>query len=196
MPRITALRAPRPGRVAVELDGAPWRTLPLEVVVRVGLLVDEELDRPRLRLLRRELRRHETLAAAGRVLRHRDHSARELDRKLAHRGASAAERVSALETLERAGLVDDARFATGRARNLADRGWGDAAIQADLERHGLVGEPVKEAIEALEPERERALAHASRRGGGRRAVRWLASRGFDADALEGLIAEDGGAALT
>ena len=195
MPRITALRAPRPGRVAVELDGAPWRTLPLEVVVRVGLLVDEELDRPRLRLLRRELRRHETLAAAGRVLRHRDHSARELDRKLAHRGASAAERVSALETLERAGLVDDVRFAAERARILAERGWGDAAVRADLERQGVAAEVVAEAIQALEPERERAARLAARRGGGVRAARWLAARGFDADALEEMIADDRDGAL-
>jgi len=189
------LRAPRPGRVAVELDGAPWRTLPLEVVVRVGLLVDEELDRPRLRLLRRELRRHETLAAAGRVLRHRDHSARELDRKLAHRGASAAERVSALETLERAGLVDDVRFAAERARILAERGWGDAAVRADLERQGVAAEVVAEAIQALEPERERAARLAARRGGGVRAARWLAARGFDADALEEVIANDRDGAL-
>ena len=195
MPRITALRAPRPGRVAVELDGAPWRTLPLEVVVRVGLLVEEELDRPRLRLLRRELRRHETLAAAGRVLRHRDHSARELDRKLAHRGASAAERVSALETLERAGLVDDVRFAAERARILAERGWGDAAVRADLERQGVAAEVVAEAIQALEPERERAARLAARRGGGVRAARWLAARGFDADALEEVIANDRDGAL-
>ena len=64
MPGVTALRAPRPGAVDVELDGARWRTLPLEVVVRTGLQVGEELDRPRLRLLRRELRRHEAITAA------------------------------------------------------------------------------------------------------------------------------------
>ena len=64
MPSVTALRARR-GRVEVEVDGSPWRTLPLEVVGRSGLLVGLELDRPRLRLVRRELRRAEALAAAG-----------------------------------------------------------------------------------------------------------------------------------
>ncbi|HEY2935673.1 MAG TPA: RecX family transcriptional regulator [Gaiellaceae bacterium] len=195
MPRVTALRALRPGRVAVELDGALWRTLPLEVVVRAGLRVDEGLDRPRLRLLRRELRRHETLAAAGRALRNRDHSARELDRKLEQRGASAAERLGALETLERAGLVDDERFAARRAQALADRGWGDAAIRVDLEGRDVATELVEQALSTLEPERERAAALAERRGGGVRAARWLAARGFDADALEGVIANEGGAAL-
>src|SRR5438045_155835 len=84
--QVTALRAPRPGRVVVELDGVAWRTLPLDVVVRSGLRVGEELDRPRLRLLRRELRRHEALEAAARALRHRDHSVRALDEKLERRG--------------------------------------------------------------------------------------------------------------
>jgi SOS response regulatory protein OraA/RecX len=188
---VTALRALRPDRVAVELDGARWRVLPLEVVVRAGLRVGEELDRPRLRLLRRELRRHEAITAAAGALRHRDHSARSLDQKLERRGVAPVEREAALETLARAGLVDDARFAVNRARTLAARGWGDAAIRADLERHGLDGPPVAEAIAALEPESERAREHAAKRGGGVRAARWLASRGFDADALEGLVAKDG-----
>lgn len=195
MPRVTALRALRPGRVAIELDGAPWRTLPLEVVVRAGLRVDEELDRPGLRLLRRELRRHETLASAGRVLRNRDHSALELDRKLEQRGASTAERRGALETLERAGLVDDERFAARRAQALADRGWGDAAIRVDLEGHGIEPDLVGQALAALATEQERAADLAERRGGGVRAARWLAARGFDADVLEGVIAKEGGTAL-
>ena len=195
MPRVTALRAPRPGRVAVELDGALWRTLPLEVVVRAGLRVDDELDRPGLRLLRRELRRHETLAAAGRALRNRDHSAGELDRKLEQRGASSAERLGALETLERAGLVDDERFATRRAQALAERGWGDEAIRVDLEGREVATELVEQALSTLEPEAKRAVALAERRGGGLRAARWLAARGFGSDALEGVIANEGGAAL-
>lgn len=191
MPRVTALRAPRPGRVAVELDGARWRTLPLEVVVRVGLTVGEELDRARLRLLRRELRRHEALAAATGALRHRDHSARSLSRKLESRGVTAAEREATLGTLERAGLVDDARFAGSRALTLAERGWGNMAIRADLERHGVDGEPLDAALAGLAPERDRALALAARQGGGARTARWLAARGFDEGALEGLVAEEG-----
>jgi len=194
--RVTGLRAPRPGRVAVELDGARWRVLPLEVVVRAGLRVGEELDRPRLRLLRRELRRHQAITAAAGALRHRDHSTSSLEQKLQRRGIAPGERGAAVETLTRAGLVDDGRFAANRARVLADRGYGDAAIRVDLEAHGLDGAPVAEAIAALEPEFERAREHAARRGGGLRAARWLASRGFDPEALEGLVAEDGGAALT
>ena len=199
MTRVTALRAPRPDRVAVELDGRHWRTLPLEPVVRAGLRVGEELDRPRLRLLRRELRRHETIAAAVRALRHRDRSGHELDERLARGGATAAERADALAALERAGLVDDGRFAASRARSLAERGWGDAGIRAELERHEVAPESVEQALAALPPERERALQLVRRRGGGPATARYLLARGFDGDAveaaLERFVADDPGAAL-
>ena len=46
-PVVTALRARGRGRVAVELDGAPWRTVPLEAVYAAGLAVGEAA-RPRV----------------------------------------------------------------------------------------------------------------------------------------------------
>ena len=36
---VSALRAEPRGRVAVELDGASWRVLPAEAVIRAGLAV-------------------------------------------------------------------------------------------------------------------------------------------------------------
>src|ERR671939_473383 len=95
MPRITALRAQRGDRVAVELDGTAWRVLPLEVVVRAALRVDGELDRPRARTVRRELRRHEELAASASALRHRDLSTRRLEQRLERRAGPPAERARA-----------------------------------------------------------------------------------------------------
>src|SRR5919201_6061919 len=113
MARITDLRREgrRGDRVAVELDGSPWRTLPLEVVVRTRLQVGAELDRARARTVRRELRRHEALAASASALRHRDLSTRRLEQRLERRAVPPAERVRAVATLTRAGLLDDGRFA-------------------------------------------------------------------------------------
>src|SRR4051794_19625280 len=71
MPRVTALRPARPGRVLVELDGEAWRTVSLEVAARSGLELGLELDRTRLRTLRRELRRAEALDAGARALARR-----------------------------------------------------------------------------------------------------------------------------
>ena len=94
-----------------------------------------------------------------------------------------------LETLERAGLVDDDRLAAARAEALAERGYGDAAIRFDLERQGLAAESVAAALARLEPERQRARRLVERRGGGARTARWLAQRGFDAGAVEDALAE-------
>jgi SOS response regulatory protein OraA/RecX len=176
---VTALRDDRHRRVTVELDGAPWRTLPLEVVVRAGLVEGRALDRPALRLVRRELRRAEALQAAGRALRHRDLSRRRLAERLEAAVPPAAAAAS-LAALERAGLVDDDRVARVRAESLAERGYGDEAIRHRLRAEGLP----EEALSELTPEAERARPLIERRGSGARTARWLAARGFGEETVE------------
>jgi SOS response regulatory protein OraA/RecX len=187
MPTVTALRAAGRGRVAVELDGAPWRTIPLEVALRAGVATGVVLDRPRLRILRRELRRGEAVARAARALRARDRTAHELDARLARTGVRAPERAQAIATLERAGLVDDPRVASSRAASLAARGRGDAAIRWELEHLGLAAEVVEDALARLEPERERAVRLAASVRSRSQAAALLARRGFDADTIESVV---------
>jgi SOS response regulatory protein OraA/RecX len=194
-PVVTALREKPRGRVEVDLDGAPWRLVPTDAVVRSGLAVGRTLDRPTARALGRELRRADALARAGRALRPRDRSRRTLEDRLTQAGVPVLARNEALETLERVGLVDDARVAATRASVLAERGFGDAAIRHDLEREGIDAELVEEALGGLEPERDRASALVERRGAGPRTARWLAGKGFEAatveDALGGFEPGDG-----
>lgn len=192
MPRVTGLLERRGGRVAVEVDGEPWRTLPVDAAVRAELRVGVELDRPRLRLVRRELRRTEALAWAVRALRRRDLSARSLDRRLEQAGLQAEERRSALATLERAGLLDDERFAFSRAESLARRGYGDEAIRWLLERDGVDAELAGRAVEAIAPEPDRAAVVAAARGGGRAAAAYLARRGFAEDSVAAALGAGGG----
>jgi regulatory protein len=184
VPTVTALREDRRGRVAVELDGTAWRTLPLEVVVRAGLSAGRTLDRAALRLLRRELRRAEALAMAGRTLRARDLSEQRLAERLAGAAVAPAAIAESVDLLRRAGLVDDERFARNRARALAERGYGDAAIEHDLDRQGVNGDLIRAALEELPGELERARTLVGRRGVGARTARYLASKGFGEDAIE------------
>ena len=72
MPVVTALRSAGPGKVAVELDGGCWRTLPLEAVVRAGLVAGGELDGGRARTLARARRRLAALEIAAAALRRHD----------------------------------------------------------------------------------------------------------------------------
>jgi regulatory protein len=127
---------------------------------------------------------------ALRSLRFRDRSTSELDKRLAERGVGEAEREQALETLERIGYVDDERLARTRAEQLAGRGSGDALIRYDLKGRGIAPEQVDAALAALEPERERARRLAEQRGRSPKTARYLASRGFGPDALEGIVARE------
>jgi SOS response regulatory protein OraA/RecX len=181
---VTALRERPRGRVEVELDGAPWRVVPVDAVVRAELRVGRLLDRETARTLGRELRRARALDVAAQALRYRDHSRRSLEERLARRNVRADATEAALAALERTGLVDDARVASTRAGVMADRGYGDAAIRFDLERQGLAGEVVEDAVAALVPERERAKQLVERRGADPRTARWLAGRGFDPASVE------------
>ena len=135
---VTALRA-RGGRVAVELDGSPWRTLPLEAVVRAGLAEGCELHRERARMLARERRRLRALDLAARALRSRDRSERAygdaaIRHDLEQRGLATAVVAEALASLapepERAATLAG-RFGGGLrgARALARRGFGDEALE-------------------------------------------------------------------
>jgi SOS response regulatory protein OraA/RecX len=188
MPRVTALRPARPGRVLVDLDGERWRTIPVDVAARCGLNVGLDLDRERLRWLGRELRRGNALEAGVRALSRRDRSEHSLRAALERQGVARAERDEVVATLRCHGALDDARFARSRAELLADRGLGDAAIASRLEQDGVGAEDVAETLAALEPERDRASRLAGRRGRTQKTARWLSTRGFDPDSIEAALA--------
>ena len=189
VPVVTALRARGPGRVAVDLDGRPWRVVPLEAVYAAGLSVGSALDRPSARALRRELRRLEAQGEALRALRARDHTVASLERRLADRGTAHAVRRETLEAVQRAGLIDDRRFAASRAALLARRGAGDLLIADDLERHGVPADAAQIAIGGLERESARADSIVDARGRSPRTARYLAAKGFSEASLEALVAD-------
>lgn len=186
-PRLTGVRRKRQGRVALELDGRPWRVVPDEVVVTCGLAPGLQLDRPLLREIGRELRRAEALDQAVRAVARRDLSARRLRQRLAARGVRAPEAESALGALASAGIVDDDKLARARASSLAERGWGDAAVTARLEHEGLPAEAVREALAGLEPESARARRIAEGLDDPRAAWRLLARRGFATESIEDAV---------
>ncbi len=187
-PVVTALRACRSGRVEVDLDGAHWRVVPAEAVHRAGLAVGVQLDRPRARMLGRELRRLRALELALRALERRDHTTAELEQRLSQRGVAPVDRERTIAVLDNAGLVSDARFAADRAGQLAGRGSGDLLIADDLERRGVAPDVVRAVLEALEPEAERAARIVAARGVSLRTLRALGGKGFSEAALEPFIA--------
>jgi regulatory protein len=188
-PVVTALRARGSNRVQIELDGAPWRVVPLEAVLSAGLSVGDELERATARMLGRELRRLEARGVAVRALRARDHTAASLERRLAARGTTPGVRRETVAAAERAGLVDDERFAFRRAAVLAERGAGDLLIADDLERQGVPADAARRAMAALEPETARAQRLVEARGSSVKTLRFLGSKGFSEETLEQLVAD-------
>jgi regulatory protein len=118
------------------------------------------------------------------ALARRDLTSFELEQRLARAGFDPAACAAALVRAAAAGYLDDARVALERARHLADRGSSDATIRAELRRRGVSGEELEAALGAIAPEAERAERLASRLGGGLRAARALARKGYPQDVVE------------
>jgi len=137
-----------------------------------------------------EAPRTEALAVATRALARREHSQRSLRERLLRAGVSVGDAEAAVAELQQTGLVDDTRFAEERARVLAGKGKGDAAIRFDLERAGVGPDELEAALGTLDPERERAAALVARRGASPATARLLAGRGFDEEVVAALVAAE------
>jgi SOS response regulatory protein OraA/RecX len=160
--------------------------VPEDVVVRCALSEGTALDRPLARSLARELRRERALGTAIRSLRARPLSEQRLRERLQSRGVRADAEEAAVATLVGAGFVDDARLARGRALALAEKGWGDAAIEARLAGEGLPEPMVAEAVAELEPEGQRAARIAGALPA-RKAWPLLQRRGFELETIETVL---------
>lgn len=141
--------------------------------------------------------------SALRLLTRREHSARELKRKLAERGIDAPAATEAIKALASHGLQSDARYADQLVRTRIAQGYGPRRIKAELEQAGLSGEQTQEAMQAAECDWTELAqrVHAKRYGAAPtnvgeklRQQRFLFGRGFDADQVRAAIrasAEDG-----
>lgn len=86
--------------------------------------------------------------ALGLLVR-REHSKRELKRKLKDRGKESEEIETALEKLSRQDFQNDERFALALARSRQSAGYGPNRIRAELGQHGLGSELIDPAINGL-----------------------------------------------
>lgn len=152
-------------------------------------------DEGRVSPARRERRRVRpeqtpTQRALG-LLTRREHSRKELTRKLTSRGLDREEVVAAVDRLADAGWQNDHRFAESLIRSRAGNGYGPVHIRAELNMHGLDSEAIAQALAAYEGNwLENARDLLRRRFGEdfasdpalrRKAADLLMRRGFDGD---------------
>lgn len=127
------------------------------------------------------------------LLSRREHSRRELTRKLKVRGIEDEAAKAAVDRLAHEGWQDDARFAQSLVRSRSLSGYGPLHIRAELGTHGLDRDAITAAMETVDGDwTARARDLVRRRYGAkalvdlaarRKAADLLARRGFDAEAI-------------
>jgi len=134
----------------------------------------------------------ELRARALRLLARREHSRRELARKLSPRAESPDALNGLLDSLESKKQLSDERFAAERARVLS-RKFGAARIRQDLKTKGVDRETVDRISSEGELERARGILDrkyrqpaASREEKAKR-MRFLQSRGFSSEVIRSLL---------
>jgi regulatory protein len=127
------------------------------------------------------------------LLTRREHSRKELTRKLISRGMDAAEVETAVEKLSRDGWQDDSRFAESLVRARSSGGYGPLRIRAELTTHGLDREVIASALDTFHGDWAENASDLVRRRYGpvaaldlnqrRKAADFLLRRGFDAASI-------------
>lgn len=179
-----------PGSGSTEADG-PKGGRPDDGIPDDGSPEDGSGGRRR----RRGMREQSATQRALGLLTRREHSRKELQRKLTSRGMDAAEVETAVETLSGLGWQDDARFAESLVRSRAGSGYGPIRLRAELATHGLDSEAIARALDSYEGDwLENARDLVRRRFPGlsgqagsedlalrRKAADFLMRRGFDGE---------------
>ncbi|HWT15353.1 MAG TPA: regulatory protein RecX [Patescibacteria group bacterium] len=123
------------------------------------------------------------------LLSRREHSARELKRKLLQKGVAAEEAGDVVGEMGDRNYQSDARFAESLVRRRALDGYGPLRIRAELASHGIVREAATAAIGSAEVDwiviarrvfsaKFRDTDAADHKERQKRAA-WLSARGFD-----------------
>lgn len=139
------------------------------------------------------------LSLKGRALKllaAREHSRPELERKLAPHEEAPGELAQALDELQAKGFISEQRVVESVLHRRASR-LGANRVKQELQAKGIGAEAVAEAVDQLratEVERARAVWRkkfgepATDAAGRARQMRFLASRGFGAEAIRRVVA--------
>lgn len=132
------------------------------------------------------------------LLVRREHSRKELARKLAERGIETEAALSAVDRLTGDGWQSDARFAEMLVRTRVAHGQGPVRIRAELGTHGLDQEKIETALQGFEGSWTDAAREVARRRFGmdllsadvaqrRKVADFLYRRGFDGEAVRAVL---------
>lgn len=131
------------------------------------------------------------------LLARRDHSRKELARKLVKKGHEEPAVVEALQGLASERLLDDGRYAETYIQSRADKGYGPLRIRMELQERGVDDALVAEYLDERDAAwRKRAHAVRDKRFGGElpqeykekaRQMRFLQYRGFSGEQIRAAL---------
>lgn len=173
-------------RVLAFLEDGSLLKVTEQELLDFGLRAGDELDRETLERLKNAASGSDAKARAAALIGRRAMSRRDLERKLAEKGASQTEARYAAEWLEAIGALNDAEYAEMLVRHCAELGYGPGRYRDELFRHGIHRDLWEEAMDAApDPAEliEKYLRDRFRKGPPdererRRAADALARRGF------------------
>ena len=132
------------------------------------------------------------------LLVRREHSRKELARKLGERGIDTEAALAAVDRLTDDGWQSDARFAEMLVRTRVAHGQGPVRIRAELGTHGLDQEKIEIALQGFEGSWFQAAQEVARRRFGmdltladvaqrRKVADFLYRRGFDGEVVRAVL---------
>jgi regulatory protein len=194
LPVLTALEPDprRPGTLRVEIDGARFGAVPVEVVHAAGLVVGRPLDPELQQRLAAGADEESAFRTVLRALERRGFARTDLVRRLVRKGHPRPAAEAAVGRVEALGLLDDAAFAADYVQTRAARGRGPSRLVRDLQAMGVDRAHIDRALAAEWPEgsdrQAVPLALATKRAAQlgslprpvkrRRVLAYLARRGF------------------
>lgn len=134
------------------------------------------------------------------LLARRDHSRKELARKLLNKGHEEPAVMEALQGLANERLLDDGRYAESYIQSRAAKGYGPLRIRMELQERGVDDALVADYLDEREPSwRERARAVRGKRFGDElpdeykekaRQMRFLQYRGFSGEQIRAALDDE------
>ena len=133
---------------------------------------------------------------ALKLLARREHSARELKRKLEARGIGEVEAAAAVEHATAEGWQNDGRYAEMLVRSRVAQGYGPVRIKAELKVAGMAATEIQAALDGagIDWREQAAAAHAKKFGATPRTsaerakqYRYLQGRGFDSSQISAAL---------
>lgn len=135
------------------------------------------------------------------LLARREHSRRELTRKLGARGFADDVVAAVLDELERSGSLADARFTDSFVRSRVAKGQGPQRIRAELAQRGIADSAADEVLSGTGVDWRATIRAVRRKRFGpelprdyaerARQARFLQYRGFDSEQIRAALELDG-----